>query len=150
MTREFSRAQIGRFAMLDRYPKTEIAALSDLVDALLTGPPDPDGYVPVKNELSPSEVFAKGVVDSFLDTATSETRCPMSSEIRSAIHSRQDDFRPNENCPMCKGSGDIYFPRTNSSKRCDVPGCWARRPAPVYPKGKPFDVSGAVSKVRVQ
>lgn len=132
---QFCTRQILRLVMMKNFPSKSQPAIEDLAAALMA---------------APTRDMAQAVIDHFKSTATAETFCPMESEIKAEINNRQDEFRPNPDCPMCKGSGDIYFPRTNSSKRCDVPGCWARRPAPVYPKGKPFDVSGAVSKVRVQ
>lgn len=127
---QFCTRQILRLAMMQNFPSKSQPAIEDLAASLMA---------------APTREMAQAVIDHFKSTATAEMRCPMESEIKAEISNRQDDFRPDPDCIACKGNGDIYYPRTNSSKRCD---CWARRPAPAYPKGQPFDVSEAVKKVR--
>ena len=136
MNREFARAQIGRFAMMDRYPKTELLALSDLVDALLTAPPTSAAWLPdvlkqnpIPEGADPAEILAKAVVDAFLDGSTTDTRCPTAADIKSAICARLHDLRPDHECPLCNGEGFPYIPGKGSGPMCS---CWARRPAPVY------------------
>lgn len=136
MTRDFARAQIGRFAMMDRYPKTELLALSDLVDALMTCPPSRQVWKPeVRNQPvnwgnDDAEALARIVVESFLEGSTTDTRCPTASDIKAAICARLEDWRPDPDCLLCKGEGFPYVPGKGSGPKCS---CWARRPAPVYP-----------------
>src|SRR5947207_2858903 len=103
MTREFARDQIGRFAMMDRFPRTEVSAITDLVDALLTAPATAAAWKPdvLKNHptagADPAEIMAKVVVDQFLDGSTTDTRCPTASDIKAAICARLHDLRPDQN-----------------------------------------------------
>lgn len=136
--REFAKNQILRLAMLVNFPAKAPPAMADLIDALMTATDEP---------------MAKTVIDAFLDGATSDTRCPMASEIKSAclaLVRAGMEWLGDPDCQNgCKGSGEIFTQRGDytASRPCE---CLAWRIPPVYPKGKPFDVSGAVSKVRVQ
>ncbi len=158
MNREFARAQIGRFAMMDRYPRTELLALSDLVDALLTAPPGCETWKPEfaaqqthRLGADAAEVLAAAVVEGFLDGSTTDTRCPTAADIKAAICSRLEDWRPDPECPLCKGEGFPYVPGRGAGPRCS---CWARRAAPVYPVNRAVrdefqaEVAGVAGKKR--
>jgi hypothetical protein len=137
MNREFARNQIGRFAMMDRFPRTEVSAITDLVDALMTCPPSrqvwrPDVIASTTNWGSDdAEALARLVVEGFLEGATTDTRCPTAADIKSAICSRLHESRPDPDCPLCKGEGFPYVPGRGSGPKCS---CWQRRPAPTYPR----------------
>ncbi len=140
MERDFARRQIGRFAMMDRFPRTEEAAITDLVDALMTCPPTCAAWKPDFTSQQTSqigkdaaEVLAQAVMEGFLDGATTDTRCPTAADIKAAICSRLEDWRPDPECPLCKGEGFPYVPGRGAGPRCS---CWARRAAPVYPRNR--------------
>lgn len=122
----FAKKQILRMAQMFRFPKTS-GALGELVEALM--------------EASSPEM-ATEVVSGFLEEATSETPCPMGSEIRKAILRRLDDILPDPSCLDCRGVGDIIVlgkGGTSGSSKCH---CWARRPRPEYHKWPNADVMG--------
>ncbi len=158
MNREFARAQIGRFAMMDRYPRTELLALSDLVDALMTVPSTTEAWtretrksISLAEGADVAEILAWDVVEGFLDGATTDTRCPTAADIKAAICSRLEDWRPDPECPLCKGEGFPYVPGRGAGPRCS---CWARRAAPVYPVNRAVrdefqaEVAGVAGKKR--
>src|SRR5271154_4581590 len=109
MEREFARKQISRMTQMARFPKGEVEPLSDMIDALMT---------------AQSEETAKAVVSAFLEDATPEMPCPMSSQIRGAVLERiKAEFgesRPDPECPKCNGVG---FPLSErgAGPKCS---CW--------------------------
>lgn len=114
ITAEESVKQVSRLAQMNGYPKGEKEALKELIQALRSAA-----------NLKQAEI----VVSAFLDTAASDTRCPMPAEIRRACAALQEEHRPDPLCQICNGSGWRTITRGgySGSERCK---CWAPRPAP--------------------
>lgn len=120
MDRLFAKKQILRMAQMNRFPKTEVEALGELVDALMT---------------APSEDIARAVItEDFLEEATGDTFCPMPAEIKSKILARLEDFRKDPDCPKCDDSGHLIFYDKEGLSYAERCTCWARRPERVYRK----------------
>jgi hypothetical protein len=136
---------ISSLGQMRNYPTGNMHAIKRLVDALML-----KGKEPVE------EAIAVAVVDSFAESADSETPCPMERDIISAICGRLEEHRPNPDCLLCRGMGEIikqYRDRNgvefSGASRCT---CWARRPAPVWekaPDNPPSDIAeGIVEAVK--
>lgn len=129
MERDFARKQIARMAQMNRFPKTEIEALGELIDALMT---------------APSDEMARAIITGVLEDANSDTPCPTGSDIRKAILDRLrvelGEILPDPDCQLCNGIGFPIIERNGSSGAGDKCKCWARRHPPVYRK-RPGDAA---------
>lgn len=119
---EFANGQIQRLGGMYRFPDKYPAAVLDLAKALAF-----DDAV--------TEEIATAVIDLIIETATSETVCPMPAEIRSMTNAKLDPFNWDPNCQKCNGCGSIISEPDKDgytySKRCT---CLARRQPEDYGK----------------
>lgn len=87
--------EILRLQSMLGYPTTG-PAVEDLVEELMK---------------SQNEEQAAGVISSFKETATTETRCPTSSDIRRALWDAQESRRKAiAKCVACDGTGSVIIP----------------------------------------
>ena len=88
--------QVTRLAQMWRYPKGEPAAMNELVMAV---------------SAANSEAIAATVIQGYLDTAKSDTLCPMPAEIRGAIYDANEKANPEAperthyHCQRCQDFG---------------------------------------------
>lgn len=140
----FCTRQILRLAMMQNFPAKSQPAIEDLAKALMTAATRED---------------AEAVITGLKDGATAETRCPMESEIKSAIRQRivatEGEWLPSPDCERCHGSGYVYDETKNPVRYMGDCTCFARRQPPDYSKMKRdkslhADVAKAAGKLRVQ
>lgn len=114
---KFAKKQALRLAGMQGFPREFPEAIGELVKAL---------------ESAPAEELAEKTVSTVLDSAMSDTRCPMPAELKAILHSLQDDFRPDPNCTKCDGNGAVYVELPGGETGTVKCSCWARRPEPEY------------------
>lgn len=141
---QFCTRQILRLAMMYNFPSKSQPAIEDLAAALMK---------------AETRAEAEAVITGLKDGATAETRCPMESEIKAAIHARivatQGEWLPDPECSKCRGSGAVYDETKTPARYMGDCNCFARRQPPDYSKMKrdrsmQAEVAAAANKLKVQ
>lgn len=92
ISRDFAKRQVLRLSRLEWFPRDNEDSLKDLITAV---------------GVAETEELAEAVVYSFLDEATTVTKCPMPSEIKKWLldHQGCEATRRRESCEVCNGLG---------------------------------------------
>ncbi len=132
---DFAIDQISRLGGMYRFPDKYPAAVMDLAKALAHFP-------------EVTEEMAISVIDAIKDTATSETACPMPAEIRGMVNDKLPPWNPDPACTLCNGEGFPRILKNGEYYSGDKCPCWARRPAPVYPRNEAVreELQGEISR----
>lgn len=117
---EAAKVEISRMAQMSRFPRGEVPAIRELVEAIKT---------------APTLEIARAIVTEILSEANGDTACPMPAEIRRAVLARLESKRPDPECLTCGGEGFVFVQRGEVSGATNC-SCWARRPEPQYVKTK--------------
>lgn len=131
-TWELLKKQVLRMAGMLGFPR-EPAALKELGLAL--------------REAETVE-HAESIIGEILETAVSDTRCPMPAQIRAKARAGRMESRPDPYCHKCGGDGWVFVIRGmySGADRCT---CWAPRPEPEYERApaRPPAVTGSLKQV---